>query len=59
LPLAVGFGIATPEHAAAVGALADGVIVGSAIVKQVELHPDHAAEAVRNFTAPLIAATKS
>jgi tryptophan synthase alpha subunit len=34
------------------------VIVGSAIVKQVELHPANAAEAVRDFTAPLIAAAK-
>jgi tryptophan synthase alpha chain len=34
-PLAVGFGIATREHAAAVGALADGVIVGSALIKAV------------------------
>ncbi len=32
LPLAVGFGIATPEHARQVGQLADGVIVGSALV---------------------------
>ena len=58
-PICVGFGITTPEQAADVAKAADGVIVGSAIVKQVELHPDHAAEAVRNFTAPLIAATKS
>jgi tryptophan synthase alpha subunit len=35
------------------------VIVGSAIVKQVELHPQDAARAVRDFTAPLIAAAKS
>ncbi len=34
LPLAVGFGIGTPEQAAAVAALADGVVVGSALVKQ-------------------------
>jgi len=58
-PICVGFGISTPEQAADVAKSADGVIVGSAIVKQVELHPDHAAEAVRNFTAPLIAATKA
>jgi tryptophan synthase alpha chain len=32
-PLAVGFGIATPEHAARVACLADGVIIGSALIK--------------------------
>jgi tryptophan synthase alpha chain len=32
----VGFGIGTPDQAAAVAAVADGVIVGSAIVDQVE-----------------------
>lgn len=36
LPLAVGFGISKPEHAAAVGAVADGVVVGSAIVRTIE-----------------------
>jgi tryptophan synthase alpha chain len=35
LPVAVGFGVATPEDAAKVAAIADGVIVGSAIVKQI------------------------
>lgn len=35
IPVAVGFGVATPEDAAKVAAIADGVIVGSAIVKQV------------------------
>ena len=44
---------------AMVASAADGVIVGSAIVKQVELNPQNAAAAVRDFTAPLIAATKS
>ena len=34
LPVAVGFGISTPEHAAQVASLADGVIVGSACVKR-------------------------
>ncbi len=34
-PVAVGFGIATPEQAGLVAGLADGVIVGSAIVKAV------------------------
>jgi len=34
----VGFGIGTPDQAALVGELADGVIVGSAIVRLVEQH---------------------
>ncbi len=33
LPICVGFGISTPEQARTVGALADGIIVGSAIVQ--------------------------
>jgi len=35
VPVCVGFGIGTPEQAAQVGALADGVIVGSACVKTI------------------------
>ena len=35
LPVVVGFGINTPEKAAAVGAVADGVVVGSAIVSKI------------------------
>ncbi|HEY5974433.1 MAG TPA: tryptophan synthase subunit alpha, partial [Geobacteraceae bacterium] len=38
LPLAVGFGIATPAQAAAVAPAADGVVVGSALVKLFEQH---------------------
>lgn len=38
LPIAVGFGVATPEDAARVGRVADGVIVGSAIVRQIAQH---------------------
>lgn len=36
LPVAVGFGISTPEQAAAVAAVADGVVVGSALVQALE-----------------------
>jgi tryptophan synthase alpha chain len=36
LPLAAGFGISTPEQAGAVAKMADGVVVGSAIVRQIE-----------------------
>jgi tryptophan synthase alpha chain len=38
--LAVGFGISTPQQAAAVGHLADGVVIGSALVKLVDSSPD-------------------
>jgi len=36
LPVAVGFGISTPEQAAAVGSVADGVVVGSALIQALE-----------------------
>ena len=36
LPLAVGFGISNAEQAAVVGRLADGVVVGSAVVRLIE-----------------------
>lgn len=38
LPLVVGVGIRTPEQVAAIGALADGVVVGSALVAEVAAH---------------------
>ena len=40
LPLVVGFGISTPEQAAALGRVADGVVVGSALVRLVEEHAE-------------------
>ena len=36
LPIVVGFGIKTPEQAAEVAKLADGVVVGSALVREIE-----------------------
>ncbi len=48
LPLAVGFGISTPQQAKAVGALADGVIVGSALIDRVG-HAENAASAAGAF----------
>lgn len=58
LPVAVGFGIASPEQARAVGKLADGVVVGSALVRTVEEHLGHAAlvEAVAGRARALRAA---
>lgn len=49
LPAAVGFGINTPEQAAAIGAEADGVIVGSAIVKIIEKYGNEAAKPVYEY----------
>lgn len=36
LPVAVGFGISSPEQAASVASVADGVVVGSALIKALE-----------------------
>jgi tryptophan synthase alpha chain len=46
-PVAVGFGISTPEQAQAVGSMADGVIVGSALINAVEGAADPARAAGR------------
>jgi tryptophan synthase alpha chain len=62
LPVAVGFGIRTPEQAADVARVADGVVVGSAIVDLVAIHGADAAEPVRAYIASLksaITGTKS
>jgi len=47
LPIAVGFGISRPEHAAAVGRIADGVVVGSAIVAAAERSVEAAVDLAR------------
>jgi tryptophan synthase alpha chain len=62
VPVAVGFGVATPEDAAEVAAIADGVIVGSAIVKLIATHQQkpemvkHVAEFVRSLKNAMRAA---
>ena len=48
LPLAVGFGISTPQQASQIGRLADGVIVGSALV-QTARHSDRPEQAAGAF----------
>jgi len=61
LPIAVGFGISTPEQARAVAATAEAVVVGSAIVNEIARQgraPD-LAERVRDFVEPMIQAVKS
>lgn len=51
-PLAVGFGISTPDQAAQVARIADGVIVGSALIKAIGTGKDPVA-AARAFVAAL------
>ena len=58
IPVAVGFGVRTPEQAAAIGRVADGVVVGSAIVEIIGKHGKDAAEPVRAYVATLAAALK-
>jgi len=58
-PVAVGFGISTPDQVATVGEIADGVVVGSALVRLIEEKggdpalPALLEERVRELTAPL------
>ena len=56
LPVVVGFGVRTPEQAAAIAVHADGVVVGSALVDLVAAHGADAADAVRELTSALAAA---
>ena len=49
LPLAVGFGINTPKQASEIGNIADGVIVGSAIVKLIEQYGENATGALKEY----------
>ncbi len=56
LPIAVGFGIRTPDQAAAIGQVADAVVVGSAIVDLVGQHGAQAAGPVCEYVASLRAA---
>ena len=58
LPAAVGFGISTPEQAAKIAAAADGVIVGSAIVKIIEKHGEAAGPEIYEYVRSMKAAVK-
>ena len=53
LPLVVGFGINTPEQASEIGKIADGVIVGSAIVKIIEEHGENATEPIKEYVSAM------
>ena len=57
-PVAVGFGIAEPTQAKTVAQIADGVIVGSAIVKIIEQYGADAEKALKEYVAAMKAAVK-
>jgi len=55
LPISIGFGIRTPEQAAAIARLADGVVVGSALIDQIAnaSTPEQAIDGVLSLCASL------
>ena len=59
IPVAIGFGISTPEQAAHYSAMADGIIIGSAIVRIIGQHGDKAhqdlAEYIKGIKSTLVA----
>jgi tryptophan synthase alpha chain len=58
LPIAVGFGISTPEQFAAVGKFAEAAVVGSAIVHVIEQNPGREAATVSEFVHQLSAVSR-
>ena len=61
VPCAVGFGISTPQQAAAMAAVSDGAIVGSAIIRLMEQYkqeaPTHVEAYVREMKGALLGLT--
>jgi tryptophan synthase alpha chain len=54
LPIAVGFGVSSAEHFAAVGEFADAAVVGSAIVQTIESNPGKEAQAVAEWIKQVV-----
>ena len=63
VPAAVGFGISTPDNVQSFAPLADGVVVGSAIIRQMDatadLKPKDRADKLADFVSTLSAATRA
>ena len=61
-PISVGFGVSTPKQAKKVAGVADGVIVGSAIINVIEKHKDDETKlltAVKQFASELVVGVKA
>lgn len=58
VPVAIGFGINTPQQAHDMAKLSDGAIVGSAIVKIIERDGANAADALRTYVSDMKAAVE-
>ncbi len=60
LPISIGFGIRTPEHAATIARLADGVVVGSALIDQIASaeSPEQAVQGVLKLCGELAAGVR-
>ncbi|MCL2808947.1 MAG: tryptophan synthase subunit alpha [Treponema sp.] len=58
IPVAIGFGINTPQQAAQMAKIADGVIVGSAIVKIIAQHGENAAPHIYSYVKEMKEAVK-
>jgi tryptophan synthase alpha chain len=59
IPVAVGFGVRTPEQAKEIAKVADGVVVGSALVDLVGTHGTAAPAPIRDLTRALAEAVHS
>ena len=59
IPVAVGFGISTPEQAARMAAVSDGAIVGSAIVRIVAEHGEGCVPYVEEYVRSMAEAVHS
>ena len=57
VPIAIGFGISTPEQAEQLSKIADGIIVGSAIVNRIARHGKDARQAVFDYVKEMKEAT--
>ena len=59
LPVAVGFGVRTPEQAAEIAKVADGVVVGSAFIDLVEDFGSEAPAKLQELTSAMVAAMRA